>query len=88
MSPRMPLLIRLFLALAIIAALLLLGGNNTALRQQLSARADEVTLLKQEARALHQQLEAERILSFAQSAMLKKATSPATSTAAEAGKQK
>ncbi|MCX6937926.1 MAG: hypothetical protein NTU80_08520 [Verrucomicrobia bacterium] len=73
----MPALPRILLALAISSALFLLVASNFALRQTITTQADQIRLQEQEARALRQQLEAERILARAQAGLLHPSPAPA-----------
>ncbi len=72
---------RILLALAISSALFLLLASNFSLRQTIATQADQLRLQEQEARALRQQLEAERILSRAQAEHLRSSSSPVPATA-------
>ena len=72
---------RILLALAISSALFLLLASNFSLRQTIATQADQIRLHEQEARALRQQLEAERILSRAQTERLRSSTSPVPASA-------
>ncbi len=74
----MPALPRILLALAISTALFLLIASNFSLRQTIATQADQIRLQEQEARALRQHLEAERILARAQTELLRSTPAPAS----------
>lgn len=61
----MPFLLRLLLAITLVCAFAFVGLAHVSLRKQLDLALVENDMLKAEARALRQQLEAERILAAA-----------------------